>query len=476
MTTTTTTTETASTQENKSCIICTEKYNITTRHPVPCEYCTFTACHKCTSTYLLSQPVSRCMDNNCNREWTRKHMTKHLSPTFRSREFKQHTEQILFDKESAYFQETQREIEEDKRREEVRLEIYKLEKKRHEEIMRIRDECEEKVKVLRLEMGQKSKERVQFVQRCIYDNCQGFMSSQWKCGLCDRHACNKCHKPKKSHNDPEHECNPDDIASVDLIQRETKPCPKCHTQIYKIHGCDQMWCTNCKTPFSWIHGTIITGPLHNPHYHEYLAQMGREDNQQPHRNQDNGCREMPDVFPSEIRHVIECVLIDQVYRPRRSILLDLCRIFQHIVYGELRYYEIPTNELAINTSERKAFLKHNMVEDEFKKIILKNYKEVQKTTELRQIMEMIRDALRDIYFRLEDYVSRKKDAVRTRYTSGSLQQKQEWIDALLGFTKEIDGVRDYANSCVRDINIAYQSASKKLFSRTFQFIVGNEDR
>jgi hypothetical protein len=117
-----------------------------------------------------------------------------------------------------------------------------------------------------------------------------------------------------------------------------------------------------------------------------------------------------------------------------------------------------------------------MVEDEFKKIILKNYKEVQKTTELRQIMEMIRDALRDIYFRLEDYVSRKKDAVRTRYTSGSLQQKQEWIDALLGFTKEIDGVRDYANSCVRDINIAYQSASKKLFSRTFQFIVGNEDR
>jgi hypothetical protein len=117
-----------------------------------------------------------------------------------------------------------------------------------------------------------------------------------------------------------------------------------------------------------------------------------------------------------------------------------------------------------------------MVEGEFKKMILKNYKEVQKTTELRQIMEMIRDALRDIYFRLEDYVTRNKDVVRTRYTSGTIPIKQEWIDALLGFTKEIDGVRDYANSCVKDINIAYQSSSKKLFSRTFQFIVGNEDR
>jgi len=406
-------------------------------------------------------------------------MTKYLSPTFRGREFKQHMEQILFDKESAFFQESQREIEENKRVEALRTELYKLERQRCDELNRIRYEYEKKIQVIRNDMGTRAKDRVQFVQRCIYDNCQGFMSSQWKCGLCDRHACNKCHKPKNSHNDLDHECNPDDIASVELIRRETKPCPKCHTQIYKIHGCDQMWCTNCKTPFSWIHGTIITGPLHNPHYHEYLAQMGRNEEAVDHHPRLNGCREMPDAMPTEIRLAIEYVLRDPENRAQRSLLLDLCRIFQHIVYGELRYYEAYTNELEINTKERRAFLMQNMEEGEFKKLILKNYKENQKTVELRQIMEMIRDALRDIYFRMEDYVNRSKADIReNRLYAKEIEarKRQEWIDTLLGFSKEIDGVREYANSCVKDINTAYQSASRKLFTRSFQFIVGYEDR
>lgn len=462
-------------QEQTECVICTEKYNQTTRKPVQCEYCPFIACHKCTSTYILSQPAPHCMATNCTRTWTRKHITKHLSSTFRGREFKKHTENMLFDKERAFFQATQQEIEEDKRQSELQNQHWELEKQRREEIRQISLKYDTKLMELRHEMNTApTKVRAQFVQRCIYDNCQGFMSSQWKCGLCDRHGCSKCNKPKLAHDDSEHVCNPDDVASVEAIRRETKPCPKCHTSIFKIHGCDQMWCTNCKTPFSWVNGTIITGPLHNPHYHEYLAQTGANHVDEFVYME---CGEMvPDVLPREYRKVIENALEHESYIPKH-MLLDLCRMILHVTYEELEHYHIPAEELQINRAERKSFLMKIYGEDEFKKIILKNYKEVNKNTEMRQIMEMVRDALTSIYLRMIDYMKNINPQVFSSLMHRFNKPEDVPVDvknALLEFAREMNGVRVYANQCVQDINAAYQSVSKKLFSRSFQFIVPPE--
>ena len=46
---------------------------------------------------------------------------------------------------------------------------------------------------------------------------------------------------------------------------QAKPCPRCTALISKVSGCDQMFCTQCHTTYSWITGQVTKGPVHNPY-------------------------------------------------------------------------------------------------------------------------------------------------------------------------------------------------------------------
>ena len=109
-----------------------------------------------------------------------------------------------------------------------------------------------------------------YTHKCPTTGCEGFLNNKWTCSLCSVNVCKTCHEIKSE----SHACNPDVVESVKAIKKEAKPCPKCTALISKIDGCDQMWCTQCQTAFSWRTGTIETRVIHNPHYFQWMRQNG----------------------------------------------------------------------------------------------------------------------------------------------------------------------------------------------------------
>lgn len=217
------------------CQICDEKLNKSTHMPIKCQYCNFEACRTCCETYATNEPTVKCMNGSCGREWTRKFIRDVFTLVFINGPLKTHREQLLFDRERALLPATQPIIEGkiacaklDKDIDEIRRQITALNR-------RITDLHTQKAAISA--NPRRGVERSAFVRACPDEDCRGFLSSQWKCGICEKWACPECHLLKGYTRDAEHTCNPDDVATAQLLANDTKPCPKCATGIFKIDGC-----------------------------------------------------------------------------------------------------------------------------------------------------------------------------------------------------------------------------------------------
>ncbi len=108
---------------------------------------------------------------------------------------------------------------------------------------------------------------------CPVEGCRGFVGEGWSCGLCGVSVCQTCRDSAAASvaaSVAEHVCQKEKVETAALLAKETKACPQCAALIYKIDGCDQMWCTQCHTTFSWRTGQKEEGRVHNPHYYEWM--------------------------------------------------------------------------------------------------------------------------------------------------------------------------------------------------------------
>ncbi len=119
------------------------------------------------------------------------------------------------------------------------------------------------------------KPKVEFHRKCMVTDCNGWLSTAWRCGVCENYTCSTCYANKGKERDAtEHTCKDEDKATVALLAKDTKPCPNCGMGVQRTEGCPVMFCTACHKGFNWNTLKIMETGIHNPHYFEWRNRGG----------------------------------------------------------------------------------------------------------------------------------------------------------------------------------------------------------
>lgn len=352
------------------CNICYSSFSSSLRKKVKCNSCNYSSCAKCVRTFLFGLVGdAKCM--NCNVEWTIPFMYESISKNF-VMEFKKHHRNYLFQKQLyllpilSEYVEYEKEIKKCRkikkdfeirlqscRKKESRMkknifnplhnnETYETLKKDIKFLKESKVEEQNKIQMYKIDKDciynnfvmegqmtfQEKKDRFVRHRPCVEENCKGFLNKDGNCPICDSKVCMKCNVLKMNHKD---ECNSDDVKTLKEIQKNTRSCPKCSVPIFKISGCDQMWCTSCNTAFSWKTGLIITGPIHNPHYFEWLFQKEQKDDDTIEWNEiDDDIEQNNNILPS-VRSIQNLKLTQYDYVE----VLSHYRELQHLISEEI---------------------------------------------------------------------------------------------------------------------------------------------
>jgi hypothetical protein len=360
--------------------------------------------------------------------------------------------------------------------------------------------------------------RTQFIRACPIESCRGFLSQQWKCGLCNVFTCSKCNVPKcnvpkqkcnvpkqkcnvpkptdqntkintneltdaqdeTETDENEHVCNPDDVATAELLAKDTKPCPQCGTGIFKIDGCDQMWCTECRTAFNWRTGNLETGHFHNPHYFEYQRRMGSDV-----RNiLDMPCNALgPDQYHGILHHLIRQVM--PKHKTDANVVKDKdARGKKHPLVKETTAHNIRERTTGYATSIhyfadrilpryrpdaiqnnqelRVQYLTEQISLAEFKSALSRESKQFNRKIEIGQVIQTVVFGMSDILTRLVNFL---REAYEHQQNQSSEQRHIVDENIILGMFSEIDALVEYANECLDFICKQYKLTRVALFVR-----------
>ena len=433
------------------CTICCEKYNQTSRKKVICNYCDLSACRVCVQRVLLDSTVDpHCMQ--CNNAWNREFIDNSCTKSFRNGALKLHRENILFEREKCFLPDAQQVValrkEGDKKlkqAETVQNEIYKLQRT----LFKLTDEAAR----LKGTTVVEKKERKEFIKKCPVTDCRGFLSTQWKCDVCDNKICKECNEIKKD----DHECDPDTVETIALIKKDTKGCPSCGTMIFKISGCAQMWCPDCHTAFNWSTLEIEKGIVHNPHYYEFQRKNGGLA-RQPGDEVCGGLPYINDLYLAlgVYNRNLHNMNHHQQHPQYVQDIVQIHRIIGHLPNNEMYRYRNPRDKISYEELRIK-YLMNDIDEKEFKKILQQRDKRREKYRDILNVFEMfiatatdlIRQLVADkskkdevllMFENLRLFVNKSFEEVKERYSCVSFEFTERWYIDKIGGSGGIYGI------------------------------------
>lgn len=381
-------------------VCCSSKVRI-----IKCQYCSYVSCHDCNEKYILdSINKPHCMA--CKKEYSNSFFYENFSKAFITKRYKSHREKILFEKEKYLLPATQPEIEKIFKKEKMKEEIMNI-RKLILELKNQEEAIQHNINMLSIGgsiVDEKEEKKEVYICPCPKNDCRGFLSSRYKCGICEIQACSDCREVKGDN----HVCDPNILESIKEIKKTTRNCPNCKSLIFKISGCDQMYCTQCHIAFCWRTGKIEKGMIHNPHYFEYLRTNGGI----PRNPHEERCGGLPPVMFLQNRVFYvplspNVTRFGLVHKSVDSLLTSIYRQVRHIREVELR--NLPTTmDNQSNMDLRIEYLLKNLTEEEFKIKLQRREKERNKKLEYRDVLDMYVNVMQDLFFELQDKNDVKK--------------------------------------------------------------------
>jgi len=388
---------------------------------------------------------------SCKIRWNRKFLVDNFEKNFINKEYKVYRENILFEREVSMLQATQPYVEKQIRLEQLTKEMRELTAKYIEQLNFLQEEY------IKTKHSDEKNNKKKFIRKCPNTKCLGFLSTSLKCNLCGCKACSECREIKEN----DHKCDPEIVESVKLLKKDSKECPKCSSLIYKIDGCNQMFCTECHTAFDWKTLKIENGVIHNPHYFEYLRKTNN--GIVPTNPLDIQCgRELNNIFVSDLTYIFRNNLgmkdftfsntkifgkIDDYHSDNGKMIqiLNICRQIIHIKHVEQPRFTVP-DMLNDNLKERMDFMRKKINEKNFKILLQKKEKNIQKSKDIYEILDMFVISMTDIFYRLIENPNK-----------------------FLTFFDEMHNLRIYTNECFNTLAKTY-NCKKYNITQMFIFI------
>ena len=481
-------------EEVGECPICIEKYTPILRKKCVCKYCNSDTCSKCIERYLLETiQDAHCL--HCKVNYNDATLRDICTMTYLQQTYFKHRQDILTNREKANLPGLQDLALDEKKKRENKIKIAILtnemndlisaKNKKDEEftilyskILNTHNENEksklrENIQLINKEISiineniidkklsintvhhimrytnttgevSEPEEKKKFIRRCTRDNCQGFLSTSWKCGICEYYSCNKCFKVKGQKPDDAHECNKDDIETADLIKKDSKPCPKCGEFITKSSGCSMMFCISCKTPWDWNTGKIVThGMIHNPHYYEWLRRNG-EGGQMQRNPLDVPCGGYPNGW--ELRKLPKSIKrdINDMFYEFHRICLEIQDISAHTYRSHL--------DNTVLSDINVKFLLNDYDEKHWGQLLAKNEKKRKRDSEVQEIFAAFRMVAVELINRIHNYTFTDKDGKICNITGLDNKKIEEII---VEWDKEVQTLIEMINNALQQVSICY---------------------